>query len=130
MSHITFTKDLETGITLIDNQHQELINRINNVLLTKDETQKTIKLLSEYVVKHFTDEEELHIKHHYPKAKEHKVAHQNFINDFERYKKDFSVREDTFKFATELINFVSVWIVKHIKVDDIEFGKYYKEHCK
>jgi hemerythrin len=129
MANITFTKDLEIGIAMIDEQHKELINRINNVSSTPNETQKTIDLLSEYVVKHFTDEQELHIKYNYPKAAEHKVLHQNFINEFDKIKKKFSGSEDAFKISLELIQFVVTWIIKHIKGVDIEFGRYYQENC-
>ena len=125
---ISFTKDLETGISVIDEQHQELIDRINNLgACSKAETQKTIDLLSEYVVKHFADEEEMHNKYNYPDAEAHKVLHKNFISEFEKVTS--SSREGNLKFAVELNQFIVTWIVKHIKAADVKFGEYYKQHC-
>ena len=130
---ISLTKDLETGIALIDEQHQELINRINSLgasnSFTQTETKKTIDLLSEYVIKHFTDEQELHQKYNYPNAEAHKTLHKNFMNEFEKVKNDFFAKEFDFRVSLELTKFIVDWIIKHIKAADVEFGKYYKEHC-
>ena len=58
---IALTKDMETGVSKIDEQHKELIDRLNQVSsmglksFSKEETQKTLDFLGDYVVKHFSD---------------------------------------------------------------------------
>ena len=132
---LSLTKDLETGVEKIDSQHRELINRINSAretgekAVSKEETQKTIDYLGEYVVKHFGDEEELQIESKYPKYPEHKEKHTMFVNDFIKLKNEFANSGNSLEFTLKLNSSVITWIVKHIKGDDVEFGKHYKAHA-
>jgi hemerythrin len=129
---LSLTKDMETGVEKIDLQHRELINRINKLLdveekhATEAETQETIDYLSEYVVKHFGDEEDLHIKSKYPKYEEHKNKHKFFIDDFTKLKEEFAGNSNSMEFTMKLNNSLITWIIKHIKGDDREFGNFYK----
>jgi hemerythrin len=129
---ITLSKDMETGVEKIDLQHRELINRINSVLTleekaaSEEETQKTIDYLGEYVVKHFREEEEIHAANNYPKRAEHKEKHTRFIDDFSKLKAEFNGKSHSMEFTMKLNSSLITWIVKHIKGDDVEFGKFYK----
>ena len=129
---LNLSKDMETGVEKIDTQHRELICRINSLLAVEDEpaseekTQKTIDYLGEYVVKHFSDEEELQVKSNYPRYAEHKQKHTLFIDEFSQLKNEFAGKSHSMEFAMKLNSSLITWIVKHIKGDDVEFGKYYK----
>ncbi len=129
---ITLTKDMEVGVPKIDEQHRELVNRINAVTTmgttsaTKEETQKTLKLLGEYIVKHFSDEEVLQRQSGYPKYEWHKGQHQLYVDEFKKLKKEFDTNGASVKFSLDLNNSIVTWIVKHIKFVDVEFGKYYR----
>jgi len=133
---ITLTKELETGVTKIDEQHRELINRINAVTsmgaksASKEETQKTIDLLGAYIVRHFSDEEELQKQCGFPNYESHKKLHKQFIDEFQNLKKDFIANGPSPKFTLTMNNSIIAWIVRHIKTSDVEFGKYFKEHKK
>jgi len=123
---------METGVEKIDSQHRELINRINNLLAVEDhpvseeKTRETIDYLGEYVVKHFSDEEELQVKSNYPKHAEHKKKHTLFVEEFSQLKTEFAGKSHSMEFTMKLNSSLITWIVKHIKGDDVEFGKYYK----
>jgi hemerythrin len=123
---------METGIEKIDTQHKELISRINKLLevsgssVSHEEVEKTINYLGEYVVKHFNDEEELQIKSKYPRHPEHKKLHTSFIDDFTKLKAEYEKNGNSMEFTIKLNNVLVTWIVKHIKGEDVEFGKYYK----
>jgi hemerythrin len=127
---ITLTKDMETGVAKIDAQHRELIDRLNAVTsmgiksVSKEETQKTLNLLGDYIVKHFGDEEELQKKSNYPKYEWHKEQHRLYIAEFQKLKKEFETNGCSPKFTLDLSNSIIQWIVRHIKSVDIEFGKY------
>lgn len=131
---LTLTKDMETGVRKIDEQHIELINRINTVTsmgmqsISKEETQKTIDLLGDYIVTHFSDEEALQKQCGYPKYERHREQHQAYIAAFQKLKKEFAENGSSARFTLELNNSVIAWIVKHIKAVDVEFGAYYKAH--
>ena len=128
---LTLTKDMEVGIIKIDAQHKELINRINAVTgmgarsMSKEETQKTLNLLSEYVVKHFNDEEALQKQVSYPKFEEHRQMHSFYLDEIKKLNKEFAVNGPSAIFTLNLSKSVINWIVRHIKSADVDFGKYY-----
>ncbi|MDR2531372.1 MAG: bacteriohemerythrin [Oscillospiraceae bacterium] len=131
---ITLSKDMETGVKKIDEQHMELVDRINAVTsmglksISKEETQKTIDLLGDYIVKHFRDEEELQKQCNYPQFQTHQNLHKQYIAEFQKLKTEFAANGPSPKFTLTLSNSIVGWIVKHIKSADSQFGKYYKEH--
>jgi len=132
---IQLSKDMEVGVVEIDAQHMELVNRLNALLSmehevdSKEESQKTINMLEEYIVKHFSDEEELQKKNKYPEYESHKKLHGLFIDEFEKLKKEFEANGHSLKFTMDLNNSLINWIVKHIKSADVELGKFLKKNA-
>jgi len=131
---VTLSKDMEVGVLEIDTQHMELVNRLNALVsighdaASREETQKTLDMLEKYIVKHFTDEEELQRKNNYPEYESHKKMHQVFIDEFEKLKKEFDVNGNSLKFTMDLNNSLINWIVKHIKSADVELGRFLKNN--
>jgi hemerythrin len=130
---ITLSKDMEVGILEIDNQHKELIERLNSLvsmgqkLDSIGETQTTINLLGEYIIKHFNAEEELQKKNNYPEYESHREMHQHYISEFLKLKKEFEANGHSIAFTMDLNKFMINWIVKHIKSADVELGKFLKD---
>ena len=131
---IQLSKDMEVGVVEIDAQHMELVNRLNALVsmghdaASKEESQKTLNMLEEYIIKHFSDEEELQKKNKYPEYESHKKLHQLFIDEFEKLKKEFEINGHSLKFTMDLNNSLINWIVKHIKSADVELGKFLKNN--
>jgi hemerythrin len=127
---IIFSKDMEVGVQEIDKQHMELVNRLNSLLsmgndaASKEETQKTMDMVGEYIVVHFADEEKLQRKNNYPEYESHREMHKFYISEFQRLKKDFDENGHSLKFAMDLNNSLINWIVKHIKSADVKLGKF------
>ena len=73
-----WSDNLKIGVLIIDNQHKELCNRIDNLFNAckvgrgRNEISKTLEFLETYTIKHFSDEEKLQLNSTYPKYKEHK----------------------------------------------------------
>jgi len=130
---INFTPDLETKVTHIDEQHKELFKRINDLVslgaksVNKEETDKTINLLWEYVTKHFRDEEELQRKHNYPEYEWHREQHKKYIESFIELKDEYAKNGPSAKFTLQLNKSIIEWIVKHIRHVDVELGKFINE---
>jgi len=128
---ITLSKEMEIGVKKIDDQHKELVDRINTVAslgaraVSKEETQKTINLLSDYIVKHFHDEETLQKKSNYPKYEWHKEQHKLFIERYQQMKAEFLELGPSPKFTVDMNSIIIEWVVRHIKTADKEFGKFY-----
>ena len=81
-----FDETLVTGNEMIDGQHKELIERINQLLESCEDGQgkvKAIKMLDyllDYTEFHFSAEEKLQEEIQYPGIEEHKVKHAEFKN--------------------------------------------------
>jgi len=131
---ITLSRDMEVGVLEIDAQHKELVDRLNALMsmghdaASKEETQKTLDLLEEYIVKHFADEEELQRKNKYPEYESHKKMHELYIGEFQKLKKEFADNGHSIKFTMDLNNSLINWIVKHIKSADVELGRFLKNN--
>jgi hemerythrin len=96
--------------------------------VSKEETQKTLDLLEEYIVKHFSDEEELQRKNNYPEYEAHKKLHALYIDEFHKLEKEFADNGHSMKFTMDLNNSLINWIVKHIKSEDVKLGKFLKSN--
>ena len=78
-----FTDDLVTGNTLIDSQHKELIDKINDLLKSCEERSnqsgaaRMLNYLADYTEFHFREEEGLQESISYPGIKEHKQKHED-----------------------------------------------------
>ncbi|MDR0304692.1 MAG: hemerythrin family protein [Chitinispirillales bacterium] len=133
---ITLSKDMEIGVKKVDDQHRELIDRINDVSamgarsVSNEETQKTIDMLGDYIVKHFGDEEGLQMRCGYPKYEWHKGQHKMLINEYQRIKNEFAQFGPSPKFTLDLSKSIIDWVVRHIKSADVEFGRYYNAQKK
>ena len=129
---LELTKDMETGVPKIDEQHRELIHRINTVLslgtrsVSHEETKKSIDFLDAYIIKHFGDEESLQRQSKYPKYEWHKDQHKFFVAEFKKLKEEFAANGPSAKFTVGMNNFIINWIVKHIKTVDVELGAHYR----
>jgi len=129
---ITLSKDMEVGVAEIDAQHKELVDRLNTLTamghdaVSDEETKKTIDMVGEYILKHFTDEEKLQRQNNYPEYETHKKLHQHYVDEFKKLKEEFNANGHSLKFTMDLNNSLINWIVKHIKSADVEFGKFLK----
>ena len=80
-----FDDSLVTGNEMIDGQHRELIEKINNLLdsceTSKDKlvAVKTLDYLADYTEFHFGEEEKLQESINYPGVNEHKKEHDKLV---------------------------------------------------
>jgi len=125
--------DLETENLLIDSQHREIFNRVNNLISAisigkgKEETRKILGFLSSYVVYHFEAEENYMKISEYSDLDIHIMEHKQFINEINNIRSDFETNEDS-SFITEiLLNKLYDWLINHIGIADKQFAKYLKE---
>jgi len=126
-----FTEDMKMGVPHIDSQHKSLIdfaNRAASLCATnpnKEEMKECLDFLGDYVVKHFSDEEALQIKSKYPRYKQHKEIHQEFVGVFKSLYAEFEKHGPSGELAYALSVQVSNWIITHIRQEDVVFGRHY-----
>ncbi len=121
---LEWNETLSVGNTMIDNQHKELINRINALVEAmskgkgKEEVSKVVDFLGSYIIKHFTSEEALMQRFNYPDVAAHKREHTAFVEDFKKFKAEFQKTGTSSMLAIRAQKWLSTWLFNHIsKVD-------------
>ncbi|MEO5357404.1 MAG: bacteriohemerythrin [Nitrospirae bacterium YQR-1] len=117
---IYWDNSLSTGVNIIDEQHKEIISRINNLLsMTEEEKEgeldKLLRFFGGYVIDHFNTEEAYMIKHKYPFYDEHKDEHMKFLKSYSSLKRLFEKEGATDLIITATQNQAVDWLIKHIK---------------
>jgi hemerythrin len=123
MAHLIWTKDLDTGINVIDGQHKQIVEYINKlddakVTLNRMVIKKVISDTVDYTVSHFGFEETLIEDAGYEFVRPHKRVHELFVKRVSEYKERFNDGEDV---ADELHDLLSRWLFSHIKNDDAAY---------
>jgi len=127
---IEWTGDLDTGVSEIDAQHRELLERINALLEVcagsrpRHEARRVIDFLEEYVVTHFNTEEKLMTASDYPEYRRHKEEHAIFIErlaDVKRKFHDEGAAADVLHLATRTL---IEWQDVHIRRTDRKLGEF------
>lgn len=126
---IKWNDNFSVNHTGIDEQHMELIEIINDlvVYISEKDTEFShlldlVTKLDNYVAEHFKYEEALMTEYSYPEMEGHIAQHNSL-----RKKLDdlniFSV-ENTTDFYKELLDYLIDWLSKHIMLTDKKLGAY------
>lgn len=134
--NLNWDNNLSTGIKSIDDQHKELFNRINKLLMSmkegkgKDEVIKTLDFLEDYVIKHFNEEEEIQKKNTYPKYNIQHKQHEEFKMELKELRKVFETTGISTIFVINVQQKMSTWWRSHIRDLDKELGRFLIEKAK
>ena len=126
----TWTKDLETGNKTVDEQHRKIIDAINELmgalmqLKGIEKAKETIDFLSNYVVFHFNEEEQLQKNSGYPDFARHKQLHEDFKRTAQGLVADYKREPENVQVISKLLKVVGDWLVTHIKKEDVAMAKY------
>jgi hemerythrin len=119
---IAWDKGLETGHALIDAQHRSLVEALNGVGLATadgrahDGAERALLGLARITESHFRDEEGLMAAGGYPLSAEHRDLHADLLAQVRGLLE--RVRQDRAALTVPSLDFLKVWLVKHIKEDD------------
>ena len=124
MSHIVWTDDLDTGISVIDKQHHRIVQYINDlddISATHDRDQLAAVLqdLVDYTLSHFAFEESLMEEAEYLFVNGHKKVHEMFTRRISDFMQRFKMGEDI---TEELLTMLRSWLINHIKTDDNDYA--------
>lgn len=127
-----FTKDLETGNALIDSEHRQLFDAVNQLLAAcaagkgRAELESTMRFLQDYTAKHFADEEKLQIQSQYPDYVNHKRYHDDFKRDVAGICAKLAKEGPTIVLVGEVNSAIGGWLVNHIKKEDRKVAAHLK----
>lgn len=132
MAHLRWTKNLNTGIEVIDGQHKQIVDYINQLddarqTLSRSAIGKIIDDTIEYTISHFGFEETLIEDAGYEFVRPHKRVHQLFVKRVSEYKQRFDSGDDI---SGELHGLLSRWLYSHILNDDAAYVSAVKESIK
>jgi hemerythrin len=115
---------LSVGVELIDNQHKMLIHLINQLTNAVDNKLEQIVIesifsqLIDYTQYHFTTEETYFFRLNTADTELHTLQHNHFIEQLKAFKK---THKDLTKVSTNLLCFLSDWLIHHIQIEDKKF---------
>ena len=128
---VEFDNSLVTGNAMIDEQHKELIGKIDKLVACceegggKVEAIKMLDYLSDYTDFHFGEEEKLQEEVSYPAIEGHKAKHAEFKKSVEELH-EMLVEEEgpTDAFVAAVQKNVVDWLFDHIKDMDQALAAY------
>ncbi len=130
MALLIWQDDLNTGIDIIDAQHQRIVEMINRLHVTNRTMERiavaeVIDELVDYTLSHFAFEEELMEEAGYPFCAAHKRVHEVFTKRVAEYRMRFQAGEDI---VDELRSLLSRWLFNHIRSDDKAYAESVRRH--
>ena len=127
MTLLVWQAELETGIDVIDQQHQRIVALINQLGEAEDREglATVLEELVDYTLSHFAFEEELLEESGYSFGPAHKRVHDMFVRRVGEYRMRFEAGEDI---AAELKGMLARWLFNHIRGDDKAYAEQVKRH--
>jgi len=111
---------MATGVTSVDGQHRELINRINDLHAdclagkAREELMEHLNFLGSYAKTHFAEEENIMAEHRCPSRGQNKAAHAKFLKDYEQLVVMVKENGASSRVALKLKQMLGDWLTSHI----------------
>lgn len=128
MSLFQWDTSLETGLALVDEQHQRLVDMLNQLgdrigQASRDETLALFKGLADYTVYHFSTEERLMAEGNCSPVhfRLHQVEHENFIHTVSQLSEAYAQGEQGILAA--MGDYLVHWLANHILGSDREMAR-------
>lgn len=109
-----------TGVETVDDQHRQLINRINELERAvaagaePEAIAGALDFLAGYVVEHFGHEEAVMEKHRCPATAKNLAAHRHLLKTYTEWRADYEASGRPPAKVKELHAFLTKWLVGHI----------------
>jgi hemerythrin len=111
---------MSTGVGSIDEQHQQLIQMINDLHdachrgAGKEDMSRMMGFLGDYVQTHFSHEEDVMEQTLCPARAKNKLAHVKFVQEFQKLAAAFEKKGETTTLLLQLRQLVAGWLTNHI----------------
>jgi hemerythrin len=131
MLDYVWEESMRTGDELCDDQHKELIRRLNLLLHAMhhaqpaEQVESMLAFLDTYVAAHFTHEEACMDRYHCPLAETNRRAHGVFVMRFRALRDEWTSQSSTTALvAVKMLRDLSAWLVDHIRTIDARMLPY------
>lgn len=129
MAFFPWSPDYSVGIRLIDNDHKDLVDTVNELHDAIEAREgceavrRALTMLAGYVREHFTREEQLMADYGYPALAAHKRLHVALRRRVHAIRLVHA--EDPFRIdPAKLLDFLRDWLVNHILKSDLQYVPY------
>ncbi len=121
--------DFETGVKLVDDQHEELLAHLNALaeevrLEEAGSPRPILDYLGHYAAEHFQTEEALMRAYDYPFLADHEREHRKFVDYFVELKNEITAGHDPLYLLFRVQVFLLDWFVSHSTGTDRHFSTY------
>jgi hemerythrin len=126
MSVLGWSDDLSVGVDLLDDHHKRLFELLGDLYRavqaggSEDAVGKVLDELTAYTEYHFAEEEKMLEQAGYPSLEAHRKVHKALTKQVKGMCDDYKIDHRTV-YAAELFQFLSGWLVNHIKVEDFSY---------
>jgi len=130
---LLWTKNLEVGVELIDNQHKEWFKKAGELFeagksgKSKEYIVQMFDFLDEYTKTHFRDEERYMASINYPELAQQKKMNEEFIKKLSELRKDYETAGANITVIFKANQFILDWLTKHISNADKKIGEFVKK---
>lgn len=133
--NLYWTRELSVGVDLIDRQHQQLFDHVNQLLAAclaqkndAEQSGRMLTFLHNYANEHFRAEEALMEKHHYQALEMHRRQHLGFCRRLQRLERRLLDNPAEQELAAEINEMVIDWLYEHICMEDRALGNFILNH--
>ncbi|PKN07006.1 MAG: hemerythrin [Deltaproteobacteria bacterium HGW-Deltaproteobacteria-8] len=130
MPYFQWTGSLVIGIKTIDDQHKQLVEMLNNLNDTMEQSgqcpaPELVDRLKTYAAEHFHVEEGYMQAFAYPEFEAHKKEHEAFCDVVLSLGNSCA---DGSAHPAELLEFLKSWLTNHILDVDMKMGRFLEDH--
>lgn len=123
---IVWRDEMSTGLAWQDEQHKELVLKINQLLEALDShsapsvVKGLIDFLGEYAMKHFHAEEKYMLEHNCSTSPQHRKCHSEFIATWTELRSMYASQGASTMVVLKLQQFLRTWLIDHMLTMDKE----------
>ncbi len=118
LDYVVWNDEYSVGIAVLDEQHRQILNLINDLYNAKDYSQDglavwhLLSVLRDYTMTHFAEEEAMMKRCGYRDFDHHKIIHDQLRENTEQLCK--AQRDVMRDLSFEVLNFLRKWWTQHI----------------
>ncbi|RMF46417.1 MAG: hemerythrin [Deltaproteobacteria bacterium] len=127
---LEWNDSLAVGHEVIDAQHRELFRHFNQFLAAcnqrrgKDELERLLDFLTEYVIEHFSAEENLMTRTAYPDREAHLVQHRQFRERLAELRQEMERSGPSLAVLIHTNKTLLHWLTQHIRHVDTAMARW------
>jgi hemerythrin len=132
MQLLKWSTELELGLEMIDNQHKQLFNIINELNIAIEYNQSNlimlpiVERLQQYAHTHFKAEEDIFSSYGYADRANHESEHDKFNDSIKYIRRQCELID--IPMSTKIRDFLLGWLANHIKTKDREYKHFIDTH--